>query len=76
MTVSGWADKLSLPNLGSFFETMMLRPRISAFIHSDRRMPKIKRVDGDYKYFEDSVRSAFRPKLTNHVYAAEAQKEL
>jgi len=46
----GWADQLQVPVLGKFATRIGSNPKVAAFVHSGRRMQRIKRVDGDYVY--------------------------
>eukprot|EP00656_Telonema_subtile_P006708 TRINITY_DN13116_c0_g1_i1.p1 TRINITY_DN13116_c0_g1~~TRINITY_DN13116_c0_g1_i1.p1 ORF type:complete len:337 (+),score=78.56 TRINITY_DN13116_c0_g1_i1:119-1129(+) len=51
----GWADRLGMPQLGSFAGRLYSKQeRLAGFVSSGRRMPRIKRVDGDYVFFQDS----------------------
>jgi len=47
---AGWADQLGLPKLGAFVNAVSSKPQVAAFIHSGRRMPRIKRANNDYVY--------------------------
>lgn len=68
---AGWADKLSLPRLGAFAQKIGSLPRVASYVRSQRRMPRIKRIDGDYKYVtENLVPQAFVPKLTDATATA------
>lgn len=50
----GWADRLQLPNLGRFVTRLYANNvQLASFVSSGRRMPRVKRLDGDYVYFED-----------------------
>eukprot|EP00658_Telonema_sp_P-2_P058249 TRINITY_DN4670_c0_g1_i1.p1 TRINITY_DN4670_c0_g1~~TRINITY_DN4670_c0_g1_i1.p1 ORF type:complete len:202 (-),score=46.30 TRINITY_DN4670_c0_g1_i1:447-1052(-) len=54
MLGEGWADRLRVPRLGAFCSRLYQeKQELASFVGSGRRMPRIKRIDNDYVYFED-----------------------
>jgi hypothetical protein len=57
--IPDWGTALGLPYLQKLETHLIANERIAGYLSSDRRMPRIKKIDGDYVYFK----SRFSPEV-------------